>query len=411
MQVDLLCIGNELLSGLVENTNAGYISRRLWSKGIPVREQRVVSDSVSAIVKALKESLSCSEAVICTGGLGPTDDDLTREAVSEALQRPLLLDQGWLRRLERFFEGRGNPMPAANRKQALVVEGSRLLPNPLGTAPAAIVPAGKRLVILLPGPPREMRPLFEKEIIPFLAARGFRASWRTKVVRTVGCGESLLEEKIKKVGLPEGVLFSPLAGGGEVLLQLRTAAADPAAAALLDEAARRLGEHLGEYIYGENEETLAKTVAGLFTKRGLTLALAESCSGGLLADALTDIPGSSLFFKGSLVTYGNEAKEKLLGVPAELLKSEGAVSKAVALAMARGARRALSASVGAAITGVAGPESDSSGSPVGLVYTALCGPAGESCRRTLLPGSRRAVKERSVQMTLAALWRMMRSAV
>lgn len=411
MQVDLLCIGNELLSGLVENTNAGYISRLLWSKGIPVREQRVVPDSIPEIAGALQESLNGSEAVICTGGLGPTDDDLTREAVSKALQRPLVLDQQWLRHLELFFEGRGYPMPPANRKQAQVVEGSRLLPNPLGTAPAAIIPAGKRLVILLPGPPMEMRPLFEKEILPFLAAQGFRATWRTKVVRTVGCGESLLEEKIKEAGLPEGVFFSPLAGGGEVLLQLKTGSADPAAAALLDEAVRRLKEHLGEYIYGEDEETLAKTVAGLFTARGLTLALAESCSGGLLADTLTDIPGSSLFFKGSLVTYSNEAKEKLLGVPATLLKSEGAVSEAVALAMARGARRVLSASVGTAITGIAGPESDFSGRPVGLVYTALCGPAGESCRRTLLPGGRRAVKERSVQTALAALWRMMRSDV
>ena len=409
MQVDLLCIGNELLSGLVENTNAGYISRRLWSKGISLREQRVIADNVAAIAGALTESLKYSEAVICTGGLGPTDDDLTREAVSEALQRPLVTDQGWLRHLENFFLGRGYPMPPANRKQALAVEGSRLLPNSLGTAPAAIIPVGKGGVVLLPGPPREMKPLFDEKILPFLESRGFRASWRTKVVRTVGCGESLLEEKIKKAGLPQEVLISPLAGGGEVLLQLKAEAADRRAAALLDEATRRLQESLGKYIYGENEETLAKTVARLFTRRGLTLALAESCSGGMLADALTDIPGSSLFFKGSLVTYSDEAKEKLLGVPTELLKGDGAVSEAVALAMARGARRVLSSSVGAAITGIAGPKSDSMGNPAGLFYTALSSPGGESCHRSFFPGSRRAIKERSVQAILAALWRMMLS--
>lgn len=407
MQVDLICIGNELLTGLVENTNAGYISRRLWSRGIPVREQRVVPDTVPAIVGALRKSLDCSEAVICIGGLGPTDDDLTREAVSKMLQRPLSLHQQWLQHLERLFDGRGYPMPPGNRKQALFIEGSRLLENPRGTAPGAIIPAGERWLILLPGPPEEMRPLFEEEVLPFLQDRGFRRTWQTKIIRTAGCGESLLEEKIKQAGLPEELLVSPVARGGEVLLQLKTCAEEAAAEEMLKKAALRLREQLGEYVFGEDEETLAGAVAALFTGQNLTLALAESCSGGLLADAITDIPGCSLFFKGSLVTYSGEAKQKLLGVEAQLLESEGAVSEAVALAMARGARRALNASIGAAITGIAGPASDSSGAPVGLVYTAVTGPYGESCRRARLPGTRRAVKERAVQNLLSMLWRMM----
>ncbi len=408
VQAELICIGNELLTGLVENTNAGYISRRLWSKGIPVRQQRVVPDSIPEIAAAIGEALACSEAVICCGGLGPTDDDLTREAVAALLERPLTVDRQWLQRLEQYFASRGYPMPPANRKQALLVEGSRLLPNPRGTAPGAIILAGERWIILLPGPPQELRPLFEQEVVPFFRSAGFRASWQTRLIRTAGCGESLLEEKIKKAGLPEGVFFSPLAGGGEVLLQLKTAAA-PDAEALLERALRCLRERLGEYIYGEGEATLAGTVAALLGSRGLTLALAESCTGGLLADLITDIPGSSLFFKGALVTYSDEAKEKLLGIAPDLLNSKGAVSEEVALAMARGARRVLSASVGGAITGIAGPESDSSGSPPGLVYTAVSGPSGERCQRTFFPGTRRAVKERAAQTLLIALWRMIHS--
>ena len=407
MQVDLICIGSELLTGLVENTNAGYISRRLWSRGIPVREQRVVPDSIPGIKGALRESLLRSEAVICIGGLGPTDDDLTREAVSELLESPLCLHPEWLQRLEQLFAGRGYPMPPGNRKQALVIAGSRLVHNPRGTAPGAIIPAGEqRWIILLPGPPVEMAPMFEEDILPFLEARRSAASWRTKIVRTAGCGESLLEEKVKQTGLPDGVMLSLVARGGEVLLQLKSCG-EPAAE-LLEKTAGRLRGDLGKYIYGEDEETLAGAVAALFMERGITLALAESCSGGLLADTITDIPGSSHFFKGSLVTYSSEAKQGLLGIGSELLEREGAVSEAVALAMARGARKTLDASIGAAITGIAGPDSDPSGRPVGLVYIAAAGPCGEKCRRLNLPGTRRAVKERAVQALLTMLWRMMR---
>ncbi len=406
MQIDLICIGSELLTGLVENTNAGYISRRLWSSGLPVREERVVPDSIPAIAGALKESLLRSEAVICIGGLGPTEDDLTREAVSEALQRPLRLHPEWLRRLEQMFAARGYSMPPGNRKQALLIQGGRLVFNHRGTAPGEVIPAGERCrIILLPGPPVEMIPMFEEEILPLLEAEAPAKGWRTRIIRTSGCGESLLEEKIKESGLPNGVLLSLVARGGEVLLQLKSCGEE--AAELLEESAARLRRNLGKYIYGEGEETLAGALAVIFKKRRLTLALAESCSGGLTADSITDVAGSSQFFKGSLVTYSNEAKEALLGVDSGLLRREGAVSKAVALAMARGAGKRLSASVGAAITGIAGPDSDSSGAPPGLVYIAAAGPFGEKCLRLELPGTRRAVKERAVQSLLTMLWRIM----
>ncbi len=406
MQTDLICIGSELLTGLVENTNAVYISRRLWSQGIPVREQRVVADSAPAIKDALQESMFHSEAVICIGGLGPTDDDLTREAVSELLERPLCLHRGWMQRLEQMFAGRGYPMPPANRKQALMIEGSSLVHNPRGTAPGAIIPVGRgRWVILLPGPPVEMVPMFEEEILPFLNKRGSKGNWRTKIIRTSGCGESLLEDKIKEIGLPGGLDLSLVARGGEVLLQLKSC--DQKAADLLEKTAARLRRDLGKYVYGEDEETLAGAVAALLTERRLSLALAESCSGGLMADSITDVPGSSRFFNGSLVTYGDEAKKSILGISGALLEREGAVSEAVALEMARCARERLSASIGASITGIAGPDSDSTGRPPGLVYIALSGTLGDKCRRLELTGTRRAVKERAVQALLTLLWRMM----
>lgn len=406
MQTDLICIGSELLTGLVENTNAVYISRRLWSQGIPVREQRVVADSAPAIKRALQESMLHSEAVICIGGLGPTDDDLTREAVSELLGRPLCPHRGWMQRLEQMFAGRGYPMPPANRKQALMIEGSSLVHNSRGTAPGAIIPAGEgRWVILLPGPPGEMVPMFEEEILPFLNKGGQRGNWRTKIIRTSGCGESLLEEKIKEIGLPGSLSLSLIARGGEVLLQLKSC--DQNAADLLENTAARLHRDLKKYVYGEDEETLAGAVAALLTERRLSLALAESCSGGLMADSITDVPGSSRFFNGSLVTYGDGAKKSILGISGELLEREGAVSEAVALEMARGARERLSASIGASITGIAGPDSDSRGLPPGLVYIAVAGTLGEKCRRLEFPGARRAVKERAVQALLTLLWRMM----
>lgn len=406
MQVDLICIGSELLTGLVENTNAGYVSRRLWSCGIPVRESRVIHDSAPAIKEALGQSLERSETIIIVGGLGPTDDDLTREAVSEFLDRPLLPDAAWMQRLEKMFAGLGYPMPPANRKQALAIEGSRLLDNPYGTAPGEIIPLEhNRRIILLPGPPVEMAPMLESQVLPYLLARHLTRKWQTKIIRTVGCGESTLEERVSQANLPGGVALSYVARGGEVLLQLKSCG--DGAADLLEKAAAVLHDQLGSYIYGVNEETLAGVVSTLFKKRRLTLALAESCSGGLLADTITDIPGSSLFLKGSMVTYSNEAKQAILGVDSMLLQREGAVSAAVAMAMAGGARKALQASFGAAITGVAGPDSDSSGLPPGTVYIAVAGPWGKNSGKLQLPGTRRAIKERAVQALLTMLWRMM----
>lgn len=405
MKIDLICIGNELLTGLVENSNAGYLSRRLWSAGIAVRQRSVVADDPAAIMAALREALRYCDAVICTGGLGPTDDDITRESVAELLGLRLQLHQGWLEKIEKFFLERGYQMPRANRKQALILEGSFLIDNPRGTAPGSVIKLGNKLLILLPGPPQELQPMFEESILPLLAGKMQGRVFLTRTLKCIGLGESLLEEKIKLLGSWKQPSLSLVARGLEVLLQLKAYGKPEEATALLEKASARLRLTLNGFIYGEAEDTLPGVVAELFTRLRLTLAVAESCSGGLLADTLTDLPGSSRFFTGGAVTYSLKSKQLLPGLGEKLLQEQGAVSAAAAEAMARGARELFSTDIGVGITGIAGPESDNSGDPVGLVYVAAAFSEGLECRELKFMGTRRAVKERAVQAALTLLWR------
>ncbi len=403
MQADLIFIGDELLTGLVENSNAGYLSRRLWAEGIPVREQRVVSDDLTAIAGAIAVALENSDFVICTGGLGPTDDDLTREAAARQLHRSLILNDEWLSRLESFFQDRGLAMPASNRKQAMVLEGSILLDNPRGTAPGAVLECLGKLFIMLPGPPEEMQPMFEEEVLPLLKERVPAEIFMTKTLKCVGLGESLLEEKIKVAGEWVGLPLSLIARGFEVQLQLKARGTPLEAQRNLEAEADRLRSLLGSNIFGEDDDTLTGVVAKSLVGRKLTLGVAESCSGGLLADLITDVPGISRYFKGSVTAYSSEAKQNLLEVPNSLIEQEGAVSKGVTEAMALGACKALNADIGVAITGIAGPDSDISGRRVGLTYVATAWGDFQSCREFSFRGTRRAVKERAVQAALTML--------
>jgi len=408
MKADLIIIGDELLTGLVENTNGGYISRRLLSAGIPVRQQSIVADNTAAIEAAVQEGLALSDMVICSGGLGPTDDDLTRETVAGVLGRKLELHRGWLLKLEQFFSERGYPMPPANRKQAYIIEGGTLIDNQWGTAPGTAVELGKQLIILLPGPPNELRPMFEKSVLPLLAEKRPGCIFMAKTFKCVGLGESLLEEKIKALGRWDQPTLSLVARGLEVDIQIKTNAEPADAAFVLKAAAEQLRCALGSYLYGEDEDTLAGAVVKLFAQHKLTLALAESCSGGLLADSITDVPGSSAFLKGAAVTYSLQAKHLLPGLTQSLLTGEGAVSAAAAEAMARGAREMFDADVGVGITGIAGPDSDGSGSPIGLVYIAATRAGRIDSRNLKFTGTRRAVKEKAVQAALMMLWQSLR---
>ena len=411
MKADLLFTGSELLTGLVENTNAGYLSRRLGGAGIQVREQRVLPDDLQAIAAAMERSLRLSDVVIVTGGLGPTDDDLTREAAAYCLRRKLRPDARQMQILEFFFQERGLEMPEANRKQALVIEGSTPLDNPRGTAPGALIETGGKLLFLLPGPPLEMQPMFEEAVLPLLRGRARDDFFLVKTLKCTGLGESQLAAAVKDLGRWDNPSLSLAARGMEVHLQLKAHGAPAAVEELIAAASHRLRRALRDYLYGEDEDTLAAVVSRLLIESGQTLALAESCSGGLLADMITDVPGSSRFFKGGLVAYSLAAKEASLGLDRTFLEREGAVSEWTARAMASAARRKLDATIGVGITGVAGPDTDPDGRPLGLVYIAIDNKDRVSCREMHFRGIRRTVKIRAAQAALTMLWRRVRPEV
>ncbi len=403
MQADLICVGNELLTGLIENSNTGFLARRLWSTGISVREACVVADDESAIGEALDRAKRESDLVIITGGLGPTEDDRTREVVAEVLGLPLVLNQEWLEKMDQFFRNRGVKMPVNNLKQALVIKGSLLLDNHRGTAPGAIVESAGKIFVLLPGPPHELKEMFDDQVQPYLVGKNKTGRTAVKTLKCIGIGESRLEEKIKALGEWELPPISYVARGYEVDLQIKGSGENEEASISIDEAERRLRSLLGDHVYGSNDDTLAGLAAELLAARRMTLSLAESCSGGLLSDIITDIPGSSKFYRGGLVPYNAELKIKLLGIGSELLEKEGEVSDLTARAMAAGIKELFGTDFAIGITGIAGPESDPSGKPVGLVYIAIAGPDILKSRELYLGGGRRAVKERAAQIALDML--------
>jgi len=407
VKADLICVGNELLTGLVENSNAGYLSRSLWAAGIAVRESCVVADDKEMIASALNRALKQSDIVIITGGLGPTDDDLTREALADILGRSLSLNQNWVDKLDSFFRERGLTMTDNNRKQAMVIEGSTMLENKNGTAPGAVIEEQGKFIFMLPGPPNEMKEMFEEDVLPRISHNICGGINRVKTLKCAGIGESLLEEKIKSMGEWKLPKISYIARGHEVYLQIKGHGNHDEADDTIAKAENRLRDLLGNYIYGSDNETLAERMVYLLKERRWTLALAESCTGGLMCDAVTDIPGSSRFFRGGVVSYSREAKINVLGIKKELIEQEGEVSAATAEAMARAASSLFKADCGVGITGLAGPQSDSTGKPVGLVYIAAVTPDGFKCHELIFGGGRRAVKERAVQTAFNILRRML----
>lgn len=400
MQADLICVGNELLTGLIENSNTGFLARRLWSVGIPVREACVVADEENAIRIALERALEASDLVILTGGLGPTDDDLTREAVAAALGLPLVVNFPWLERLEHFFNERGIKMPDSNRKQAMYIEGSKLLENRRGTAPGLVLEVNGKIIILLPGPPQELQIMFDKAVLPILTKNNHGKLTKVKTLKVFGLGESLLEEKIKELGKWHLPAISYVSKGYEVDLQIKGSGDLATVNDTIEQAEKSLKDLLGDYIFGSDDDTLAGLVSRLFVDKKMTLSLAESCSGGFLSDLITDIPGSSNYYRGGLIVYSREAKVNLLGIERELLELEGEVSDVTAKLMADKVRILFDTDIGVGITGIAGPESDSSGNPAGLVFIAVSSKNSIKSRELKLIGNRRAIKERASQIAL-----------
>lgn len=410
MRVELLTIGAELLLGYTVDTNAAFMARSLSEIGVVVVRHDTVGDDPELIARAMLDGLDRTGAVITSGGLGPTADDRTRDGLAAAFGRELLTDPEALAQVERRFRLFGREMPRINVVQALVPRGARVLENRFGSAPALWLEDERgRWVITLPGVPSEMRGLLTETVIPILRSRESAPVVVTsRTLRTTGIGESALAELLGADGGSSvaGLPLAYLPGWEGVDLRV-TAAEMPAAEAErhLDEAARRLRDRAGKYIYGEGSADLAAVVIDLCRERSLTIATAESCTGGLLGARITAVPGSSDVYPGGVVAYSNPVKESLLGVPTELLASRGggAVSEEVARAMAAGVRERLGANIGIGITGIAGPGGGSPEKPVGTVWMAV--QMGDEVRTfgRVYVGDRGEVRARSAQSALETL--------
>ncbi|MGH7629440.1 MAG: competence/damage-inducible protein A [Gemmatimonadales bacterium] len=412
MNVELLTIGTELLLGFTIDTNAAHIARALSGIGVRVVRRATVYDRREDIRDAVREALARTGVVITTGGLGPTRDDVTKRVVADLYDAPLEFDEGiWQALVERFAR-MGRVAPAGNRLQAEVPRGATVLPNRWGTAPGLWLEGTPGVAILLPGVPREMRMLLEHEVAPRLAARSGDRVIRSRMVRTSGIPESLLAERLGDIEERVAPLtLAYLPGYDGVDLRLTAWDAVPADAdAVLAAGIALLRERAGDNVYGEDDADLAAVVLEAARQRRVRIAVAESCTGGLVGKRLTDTPGSSDVFVGGVIAYDNTVKLTMLEVPAEVLDAHGAVSGEVAGAMALGAARRFGVPLAVAVTGVAGPGGGSEAKPVGTVWLATSLDGVAEATRVLLPGSRAEIRMRAAQAALLfALRRLIRS--
>ncbi|HEX3026131.1 MAG TPA: competence/damage-inducible protein A [Clostridia bacterium] len=371
MIAEILAVGTELLLGDILNTNAQYLSRELAAMGIGLLHQTVVGDNPERLEQAVREALSRSDILITTGGLGPTGDDITREIVSQAIGKKLVLHEESLKRIEEYFKKAGRPMTENNRKQAYLPEGAIVFANDWGTAPGCAVEAGGKIVVMLPGPPREMTPLYDNCVKPYLA--GYSNDVIASVsLRVFGMGESAVENKLTDLMQGENPTLAPYAKEGEVLLRVTAKASGrQQALELCRPVEEEIVKRLGDLVYGRDVEGLQQVVVEQLAKTGRKVALAESCTGGLVAKRITEVPGSSQVFDCGIVSYANNIKQNVLGVHTQTLERHGAVSRETAAEMAEGVRRLAGADIGVGVTGIAGPGGGTEQKPVGLVYVAL----------------------------------------
>jgi nicotinamide-nucleotide amidase len=413
--VEIVTIGTEILLGHLVDTNAAFIARRLADAGIDVFAKHSVGDNTDRLASMLEGVLDRADGVITTGGLGPTVDDLTKDAVSRAVGRPLLLHEPSLRAIEARFAAMGRTMTDNNTRQAILPAGSTVLDNPHGTAPGFVaLRADGKFVASMPGVPREMMPMLTERLIPWLTQRfDVRSAIYTRTLHTVGIGESELDRRIEDLFRTlENPKLALLAHAGRVDVKIMAKAADAASAeAMLAPLAAQLRARIGSGYFGDDETTLESAIVGELVRRGLTIGTAESCTGGAVADALVSVAGASQTFRGSIVAYANDVKVDLLGVAEATLATAGAVSEETALVMARGARQRLGVDVAVSTTGIAGPDGGTSEKPVGLVWFGYAGPDGDAEAVKLnFPGTRADIRMRAATAALSLIWRRLESA-
>jgi nicotinamide-nucleotide amidase len=402
MTAEILSIGTELLLGQIVDSNAAFLGRTLAELGINLYRRATVGDNFDRIVGMVREARERADLLILSGGLGPTEDDLTKEAAAEAFGEELVMDEAAAEHVRAIFRRRGAPMVESNLKQALVFRNGRGIPNPNGTAPGALLEKEGKIVVCLPGPPRELIPMVNDFLVPYLTERlgGTRQVLRSRVLRVIGIGESAMEEKVRDLLHGENPTVAPLAHLGEAHLRITArAATSEAAAALIAPVEQALRERLGADVYGGDEESLETVVIERLRARGQTLATVEAATGGLLAARLSAVEGSADPFPGGLVTGAIEAGLELVGVPEALVREHGLASAPVAEAFARGARQRLRTEYGLSVTGLTGP-GGTADKPAGLVFLGLAGPAGVESRRYLLPGNPADVRQRAVGLAL-----------
>lgn len=377
MSAEILCVGTELLLGDILNSNARWLAQELAALGVPHHRQEVVGDNRERLMAAVREAAQRCRVLITTGGLGPTADDLTTEAIAAAFNVPLVEHAEVWADIQAKLGARGRPVAASNRRQALLPEGAAVLPNPTGTAPGMIwSPRPGFTILTFPGVPSELRAMWQATAIPWLRqAKLAEGVFLSRRLHVWGIGESLLAEQVADLLAQANPTVAPYAGGGQVTLRVTARGADALEArTLLEPVEREIRRRIGLACFGADGESLASVILEELTRRGQTLAVAESCTGGGLGAALAAVPGASQCWLGGVMAYANRAKEVLLGVPADLLDRWGAVSDPVALAMAQGVRQRFDSDWAVATTGIAGPGGGSVEKPVGLVHVAVVGP-------------------------------------
>ncbi len=405
-RAEIIAVGSEMLALARTDTNSSHITGRLATLGIDVVARSIVRDNQGDLVAALRTALERADLVVATGGLGPTDDDLTRAAVSEALGRPLSEDAAQLARIRDRFARRGLPMPEINRRQAELLDGAVRLDNEHGTAPGQWLALDRQAVLLLPGPPREMVPMLERVLTTVLAPHAGAQRTYRRTVRMVGRSESQVESLMQPLYAiwcrwADAVEATILAAYGRIDLHLFVHTVMPDdAARVLDEAVSMATDALGPCVYATDDRDLEQVVGDALSRRGWRVATAESCTGGMLGWRLTSVAGSSHWIEGGVVVYSNAMKTALADVPPELIAAHGAVSIEVACALANGVRRRTATEVGVAITGIAGPDGGSEAKPVGTVFIAVDTPDGLQTRHARFVGDRAVIRQ---QATTAAL--------
>ncbi|MFP3124037.1 competence/damage-inducible protein A [Ectobacillus funiculus] len=407
MNAEIIAVGTELLLGQILNTNAQFLSQKLAAIGMNMYYQTVVGDNADRLRSAIETAQQRADILIFTGGLGPTKDDLTKETIALAVGSSLVYNDDALRSIEEYYARTGRTFTENNKKQALVLEGSVVFPNDHGMAPGMGLRRDNKTYILLPGPPKEMRPMYDSYVEPFLLPLTSKETLHSRVLRFFGIGESQLEETLQDlIDTQTNPTIAPLAAEGEVTLRLTAKhASKDEANRLIDNVERAILDRVGEFFYGYDQDSLQGKLVSLLKKKGMTLASAESLTGGLFSEKITEVAGVSSFFYGGVICYSNEVKQHVLGVPAGVLETDGAVSEASAALLAENVSKLLKADIGISFTGVAGP-GELEGKPPGTVFVGI---AGKGMKTLVVPlklwGTRQQIRERAMRYGMYHLYK------